>query len=31
MRDYRIICELQQRLLVVLVVAVGHRSIICND
>ena len=25
-RDYRIICELQERRLVVLVVAVGHRS-----
>jgi mRNA interferase RelE/StbE len=27
-RDYRIICELQDRRLVVLVVAVGHRSTI---
>ncbi|HMD86900.1 MAG TPA: type II toxin-antitoxin system RelE/ParE family toxin [Terriglobia bacterium] len=27
-RDYRIICELQQKRLVVLVVAVGHRSTI---
>jgi mRNA interferase RelE/StbE len=25
-RDYRIICEIQERRLVVLVVAVGHRS-----
>jgi mRNA interferase RelE/StbE len=25
-RDYRIICELQQKRLIVLVVAVGHRS-----
>jgi mRNA-degrading endonuclease RelE of RelBE toxin-antitoxin system len=31
MRDYRIVCELQQRLLVMLVVAVGHRSTIYND
>jgi mRNA interferase RelE/StbE len=28
LRDYRIICELQERRLVVLVVAVGHRSTI---
>lgn len=30
-RDYRIICELQQKRLVVLVVAVGHRSTIYKD
>jgi len=30
-RDYRIICELQEKRLVVLVVAVGHRSTIYND
>ena len=30
-RDYRIICELQQKRLVVLVVAVGHRSTIYDD
>jgi len=30
-RDYRIICELQQKRLVVLVVAVGHRSTIYNN
>ena len=30
-RDYRIICELQERRLVVLVVAVGHRSAVYED
>jgi mRNA interferase RelE/StbE len=30
-RDYRIICELQDNRLVVLVVAVGHRSTIYKD
>jgi mRNA interferase RelE/StbE len=30
-RDYRIICELQDRHLVVLVVSVGHRSTIYED
>jgi len=30
-RDYRIICELQEKRLVVLVVAVGHRSTIYDD
>ena len=30
-RDYRIICELQDRRLVVLVVSVGHRSTIYED
>jgi len=30
-RDYRIICELQENRLVVLVVAVGHRSTIYDD
>jgi mRNA interferase RelE/StbE len=30
-QDYRIICELQERRLVVLVVAVGHRSTIYED
>ncbi len=30
-RDYRIICELQEKRLVVLVVAVGHRSAIYED
>ena len=30
-RDYRIICELQEKRLVVLVVAVGHRSTIYED
>ncbi len=30
-RDYRIICELQEKRLVVLVVAVGHRNTIYND
>ena len=29
-RDYRIICELQEKRLVVLVVAIGHRSTIYN-
>lgn len=31
LRDYRIICRLQQAKLVVLVVAVGHRSTIYDD
>jgi mRNA interferase RelE/StbE len=31
LRDYRIICELQENRLIVLVVAVGHRSTIYND
>jgi mRNA interferase RelE/StbE len=31
MRDYRIICELQEKRLVVLVVAVGHRSTVYED
>ncbi|MFZ0962865.1 MAG: type II toxin-antitoxin system RelE/ParE family toxin [Terriglobia bacterium] len=30
-QDYRIICELQEKRLVVLVVAVGHRSTIYED
>ena len=30
-RDYRIICQLQEAKLVVLVVAVGHRSTIYDD
>jgi mRNA interferase RelE/StbE len=30
-RDYRIVCELQEKRLVVLVVAVGHRSSIYDD
>jgi mRNA interferase RelE/StbE len=30
-RDYRIICELQEKRLVVLVVALGHRSTIYED
>ncbi len=30
-RDYRIICELQEKRLVVLVVGVGHRSTIYDD
>jgi len=30
-RDYRIICELQEERLVVLLVAVGHRSTIYED
>ena len=30
-RDYRIICELQEKRLVVLVVAIGHRSTIYED
>ena len=30
-RDYRIICELQEKRLVVLVVAVGHRNTIYED
>ena len=31
MRDYRIICQLQQAKLIVLVVAVGHRSNVYED
>ncbi|PYT69919.1 MAG: type II toxin-antitoxin system mRNA interferase toxin, RelE/StbE family [Acidobacteria bacterium] len=31
LRDYRIICQLQQARLVVLVVAVGHRSTVYDD
>jgi len=31
LRDYRIICQLQQAKLIVLVVAIGHRSIIFDD
>lgn len=31
LRDYRIICQLQQRKLVVLVVAIGHRSKVYED
>ena len=30
-RDYRIICQLQQAKLVVLVIAVGHRSTVYDD
>jgi len=30
-RDYRIICELQEKRLVVLVVAVGHHSTVYDD
>jgi mRNA interferase RelE/StbE len=30
-RDYRVICQLQERRLVVLVLAVGHRSAIYDD
>ena len=30
-RDYRIICELHEKRLVVLVVAIGHRSTIYDD
>ena len=30
-RDYRIICQLQEAKLVVLVVAVGHRSTVYDD
>jgi mRNA interferase RelE/StbE len=30
-RDYRIICRLQQAKLVVLVVAIGHRSTVYDD
>jgi mRNA interferase RelE/StbE len=30
-RDYRIICELQEERLTVLVVAIGHRSTIYSD
>jgi mRNA interferase RelE/StbE len=31
LRDYRIVCQLQQAKRVVLVVAIGHRSIIYED
>jgi mRNA interferase RelE/StbE len=31
MRDYRIICQLQQARLIVLVVAVGHRSTVYEE
>jgi mRNA interferase RelE/StbE len=31
LRDYRIICQLQRAKLTVLVVAIGHRSIIYDD
>ena len=31
LRDYRIICQLQQTKLVVLVVAIGHRSKVYED
>ena len=31
LRDYRIICQLQQGKFIVLVVAVGHRSIVYDD
>ncbi len=31
LRDYRIICQLQKAKLIVLVVAIGHRSIIYDD
>ena len=31
LRDYRILCQLQQSRLVVLVIAVGHRSKIYDD
>lgn len=31
LRDYRIICQLQQSKLVVLVVAIGHRSKVYED
>jgi mRNA interferase RelE/StbE len=31
LRDYRIICQLQDAKLIVLVVAIGHRSIIYDD
>lgn len=31
LRDYRIICQLLQAKLVVLVVAIGHRSIVYDD
>lgn len=30
-RDYRIICELQESRSAILVAAIGHRSIVCND
>jgi mRNA-degrading endonuclease RelE of RelBE toxin-antitoxin system len=31
LRDYRIICQLQQAKLIVLVVSIGHRSKIYDD
>jgi len=31
LRDYRIICQLRHAKLIVLVVAIGHRSIIYDD
>ena len=31
LRDYRIICELQDKRLVVLVVSIGHRSTVYED
>ena len=31
LRDYRIICELQDKRLVVLVVSIGHRSAVYED
>lgn len=31
LRDYRIVCELQDKRLVVLVVSIGHRSTIYED
>ena len=31
LRDFRIICQLQEAKLIVLVVAVGHRSTVYND
>ena len=31
LRDFRIICQLQEARLIVLVVAVGHRSTVYND
>lgn len=30
-RDYRIICEIQEKRLVVLVIAIGHRSTVYED
>lgn len=31
LRDYRIVCELQEKRLVVLVISIGHRSTIYED